>query len=109
MLGHLSFGVADLERAIAFYEAALAPLGLHESGQRRTRRVSACPEAVTFSHSSSNQPRFGLRAPVFILPSTLRRTPRSSLSIPKRCARVGLIMAVPVFAHITGRPIMRRS
>src|SRR5258708_39617921 len=28
MLGHLSFGVADLERAIAFYDAALAPLGL---------------------------------------------------------------------------------
>jgi catechol 2,3-dioxygenase-like lactoylglutathione lyase family enzyme len=28
MLGHLSFGVANLERAIAFYDAALAPLGL---------------------------------------------------------------------------------
>ena len=28
MLGHLSFGVADLARAIAFYDAALAPLGL---------------------------------------------------------------------------------
>jgi catechol 2,3-dioxygenase-like lactoylglutathione lyase family enzyme len=28
MLGHLSFGVADLERAIAFYDAALTPLGL---------------------------------------------------------------------------------
>ena len=28
MLGHLSFGVSDLERAIAFYDAALAPLGL---------------------------------------------------------------------------------
>ena len=27
MLGHLSFGVANLERAIAFYDAALAPLG----------------------------------------------------------------------------------
>jgi catechol 2,3-dioxygenase-like lactoylglutathione lyase family enzyme len=27
MLGHLSFGVADLARAIAFYDAALAPLG----------------------------------------------------------------------------------
>ena len=27
MLGHLSFGVADLQRAIAFYDAALAPLG----------------------------------------------------------------------------------
>lgn len=28
MLGHLSFGVSDLKRAIAFYDAALAPLGL---------------------------------------------------------------------------------
>jgi catechol 2,3-dioxygenase-like lactoylglutathione lyase family enzyme len=27
MLGHLSFGVADLARAIAFYDAALAALG----------------------------------------------------------------------------------
>ena len=27
MLGHLSFGVADLARAMAFYDAALAPLG----------------------------------------------------------------------------------
>ena len=27
MLGHLSFGVEDLARAAAFYEAALAPLG----------------------------------------------------------------------------------
>ena len=28
MLGHLSFGVADLKRSIAFYDATLAPLGL---------------------------------------------------------------------------------
>src|SRR5579864_3769277 len=28
MLGHLSFGVSDLERAVAFYDATLAPLGL---------------------------------------------------------------------------------
>ena len=28
MLGHLSFGVADLARAAAFYDAALAPLGV---------------------------------------------------------------------------------
>jgi catechol 2,3-dioxygenase-like lactoylglutathione lyase family enzyme len=26
-LGHLSFGVSDLERSMAFYDAALAPLG----------------------------------------------------------------------------------
>lgn len=28
MLGHLSFGVRDLDRATAFYDAALAPLGV---------------------------------------------------------------------------------
>ena len=28
MLGHLSFGVSDLERSVAFYDPALAPLGL---------------------------------------------------------------------------------
>src|SRR5258708_16737828 len=28
VLGHISFGVADLERSIVFYDAALAPLGL---------------------------------------------------------------------------------
>jgi len=28
MLGHLSFGVWDLDRAIAFYDAALGPIGL---------------------------------------------------------------------------------
>jgi catechol 2,3-dioxygenase-like lactoylglutathione lyase family enzyme len=28
MLGHLSFGVADLGRAVSFYDAALVPLGL---------------------------------------------------------------------------------
>ena len=28
MLGHLSFGVTDIERAIAFYDTALAPFGM---------------------------------------------------------------------------------
>jgi|SRR5580700_10675064 len=28
MLGHLSFGVLDLDRSMAFYDAVLAPLGL---------------------------------------------------------------------------------
>jgi len=28
MLGHVSFGVSDLDRATAFYDAALAPLGM---------------------------------------------------------------------------------
>lgn len=37
MLGHLSFGVSDLERSMAFYDAALGPIGFvrvwtHERG-----------------------------------------------------------------------------
>jgi catechol 2,3-dioxygenase-like lactoylglutathione lyase family enzyme len=40
MLGHLSFGVADLDRAAAFYDAILAPLGFG--------RVWANPRGVGF-------------------------------------------------------------
>src|SRR5215813_11911665 len=43
MLGHLSFGVSDLERAMAFYDAALAPLGL--------TRVWTKPNAVGYGLS----------------------------------------------------------
>jgi catechol 2,3-dioxygenase-like lactoylglutathione lyase family enzyme len=42
MLGHLSLGVSDLERAIAFYDAALAPLGL--------ARVWTSPHAVGYGY-----------------------------------------------------------
>jgi catechol 2,3-dioxygenase-like lactoylglutathione lyase family enzyme len=42
MLGHLSFGVCDLERAIAFYDATLAPLGL--------TRVWTKPHAVGYGY-----------------------------------------------------------
>jgi len=35
MLGHLSFGVADLDRAVAFYDAALGPLGLTREWSKR--------------------------------------------------------------------------
>lgn len=40
MLGHLSFGVDDLDRAAAFYDAILAPLGYV--------RVWTSPHAVGF-------------------------------------------------------------
>lgn len=40
MLGHLSFGVHDLDRAAAFYDAVLAPLGYV--------RVWTSPHAVGF-------------------------------------------------------------
>ena len=34
MLDHISLGVADLERSIAFYEAVLAPLGIRRLMER---------------------------------------------------------------------------
>jgi catechol 2,3-dioxygenase-like lactoylglutathione lyase family enzyme len=40
MLGHLSFGVADLARAAAFYDAAMAALGF--------RRVWTSPNGVGY-------------------------------------------------------------
>jgi len=43
VLGHLSFGVSDLARAIVFYDAALAPLGL--------RRVWTKPDAAGYGPS----------------------------------------------------------
>ena len=42
MLGHVSFGVSDLERSVAFYDAALAPLGL--------TRVWTNPDAVGYGY-----------------------------------------------------------
>ncbi len=33
MLSHISFGVADLERSMAFYDAVLAPLGVERLWQ----------------------------------------------------------------------------
>jgi len=61
MLGHLSFGVSDLDRAIAFYDAALGPLGLDagvdQSERRRirparARRHSGPQEAVISGYRS---------------------------------------------------------
>jgi catechol 2,3-dioxygenase-like lactoylglutathione lyase family enzyme len=44
-LDHVAVGVSDLERSCAFYERALAPLGLDQ-----TRRVEALPEAIIFGN-----------------------------------------------------------
>jgi catechol 2,3-dioxygenase-like lactoylglutathione lyase family enzyme len=46
MLGHLSFGVEDLERAAAFYNRALAPLGYG--------RAWTSPHAVGFGPPGGN-------------------------------------------------------
>ena len=45
MLGHVSFGVSDLARAAAFYDAALAPLGYG--------RVWTSPHAVGFGEKGA--------------------------------------------------------
>ena len=43
MLGHLSFGVTDLSRAVAFYDAALAPLGYVRVWQSQTAAGYGAP------------------------------------------------------------------
>ena len=60
MIGHLSFGVADLPRATAFYDAALAPLGY--------ARVWTSEHGVGYSAPGGNDklallPRADVRAP----------------------------------------------
>ena len=58
MLGHLSFGVADLERATAFYDAALGPLGVV--------RVWTSPKGVGYGPPGGNDKLalFSVEAPV---------------------------------------------
>jgi len=43
MLGHLSFGVSDLQRSAKFYDAALAPLGFVRVFEKGERAVAYAP------------------------------------------------------------------
>lgn len=52
MLDHISIGVRDLKRSAAFYDAALAPLGL--------RRLMEFPEAIGYG---AEHPFFWIGAP----------------------------------------------
>jgi catechol 2,3-dioxygenase-like lactoylglutathione lyase family enzyme len=83
VLGHISFGVADLERSIAFYDAALAPLGL--------TRVWTNPNGAGYGYRGKGD-LLALKkqseavrppGPGFIWPSTRGRTPPWIHSIPQ--------------------------
>jgi len=64
MLHHLSFGVADIERACAFYDAVLAPLGYvrvwqdlraGEAGQAVGYGVAGGGDKLALKHSPEGQ------------------------------------------------------
>ncbi len=60
MLDHLSLGTTDLERAAAFYDAALAPLGIV--------RVWSYPDAVGYGLEAGKDKLAILRRPGFVAP-----------------------------------------
>ena len=60
MLDHLSLGTANLERATAFYDAALAPLGVV--------RVWTYPDAVGYGHAGGDDKLAIKQRPGFIAP-----------------------------------------
>jgi catechol 2,3-dioxygenase-like lactoylglutathione lyase family enzyme len=103
MLGHLSFGVSDLERAIAFYDAALAPLGLTRVWTKPNAAGNGPPGGGDLlalkKQSSAASP-----GPDSTLRSMPHRTLRWTPSIPKHCEPVEGIMVVLGFDRITDRP-----
>jgi catechol 2,3-dioxygenase-like lactoylglutathione lyase family enzyme len=109
MLGHVSFGVSDLERAIASYDAALAPLGL--------TRVWTKPNAVGYGLSGGGdilalkQQSTPVRAPGPGVHLAFNASARAASTpfIPKPCESAGPITALREFGRITGRAIMPRS
>ncbi len=54
MFDHITFGVSDMERAIAFYDRALAPLGI--------RRLYDGDDGVRVAAYGHDRPRFWLAA-----------------------------------------------
>lgn len=60
MLDHLSLGTTDLARAAAFYDAALAPLGIV--------RVWSYPEAIGYGYEGGNDKLAIKQRPGFVPP-----------------------------------------
>src|SRR5260370_1133084 len=88
MLGHLSFGVSDLERSIAFYDASLAPLGLTRVWtktrarlrvQRRKYASTAPPTPRVGSHMPPRPPPCGHQVAI----SLGRWAPHTGLASPR--------------------------
>jgi hypothetical protein len=95
MLGHLSFGVNDLDRAASFYDRILAPLGYV--------RVWANPNGVGFGEKGggTSSPSFQspgkqlLQGRAFTLPSLRRAAKRSMLFTPQLSRQAPRIAAPP--------------
>ena len=105
MLGHLSFGVADLERSIAVYDAALAPLGLTRVWTKSSAAGYGFPGtgdllALKVQSSPVRPP-----ALAFIWPLTPRRMLWWTPSILKHCEPAEPTTGVLAFGYSTGRPI----
>jgi catechol 2,3-dioxygenase-like lactoylglutathione lyase family enzyme len=64
-IDHLTIGVSDLDRSRAFYESALAPLGL-----THTQRSEALPEEVEFGteqeHPFAISTAYSVGAPIHV-------------------------------------------
>lgn len=107
MLGHLSFGVSDLERATAFY-AALGPLGL--------TRVRTIADAAGYGFPGQGdllalKQRAGAAppGPGFISPSTLRHAPPSTPSTRRTSEQAAATMALPAYVPTTDPATTRLS
>jgi catechol 2,3-dioxygenase-like lactoylglutathione lyase family enzyme len=109
MLGHLSFGVADLPRAIAFYDAVLAPLGYVRVWTIEQQAGYGPPGggdklALKLQSGPVVPPGPGFHL-AFVAPS------RAAVDRfhGEACAPAGAMKARRVRAHITARRIMRPS
>jgi len=110
MLGHLSFGVSDLDRAITFYDAALAPLGLARVWTKGDAAGYGPPgggDLLAFKRRSVTAvPPLGQAS---IWRSTRRRTPRLTPSTRQLWLLAESTMALPVCALTMVQLIMQLS
>ena len=107
MLGHLSFGVSDLERAIVFYDAVLAPLGLTRVWTNTDAAGYGPPgrgDLLALKKRSAASPP----GPGFIWPSMRHRVTPLMPSTQQLWALAGVIMVLPVCVRTMDQPTMRR-
>jgi len=97
MHGHLSFGVSNLDRAIAFYDAALAPLGF----TRVWTKTDAAGYGLGRGDVLALKKRSAAAPPGSdsIWPSTRHLTRRLMPSIQQPWQQVEPTMALPVCAR----------
>jgi hypothetical protein len=105
VLGHLSFTVADLERSIAFYDGALAPLGLTRVSTKPNTAGYGPPRRANILALKKQSFPARLPALAFTWLSMQQHMLRWTPSIPKRREPAEPIMVVLGFDPITGRPI----